>query len=294
MHPKKDANKYDKILKENLEALFLPFLEQLLNIRILASERLPGKMQSTLEREVDFLCKILMGDGQKGILHLEFESEARKNLIYRQSEYHGFLLKKYRLPIYHVVVYLGERRPNIPTQLKPEEVFTGFELIDLGRLDYRQMLSSQVPEAIVLAILGNFNEEPPEEVLRSILERLQQVARGELSLEKYLRQLNVLSGLRKLHELTVKTIEAMPITYDIETDFLFKKGKEKGLEEGLEKGLEKGREEGVENKERIVVTRAWKKGLPPEEIAELADMPVEHVKEIIAELENKAEGGNAC
>lgn len=148
-----------------------------------------------------------------------------------------------------------------------------FELIDLGRLDYRQMLSSQVAEAVVLAILGNFNQESPEQVLRSVLERLQQVAKGVLSLEKYLRQLNVLSGLRKLHELTVKTTEAMPITYDIETDFLYKKGLEKGLE----------------NKERIFVTRAWEKGLSPEEIAELADMPLERVREIIAELEKADE-----
>ncbi len=108
------------------------------------------------------------------------------------------------------------------------------------------------------------------EVLRSTLEGLQQVAKGVRSLQEYLRQLNVLSGLRKLHELTVKTIEAMPITYDIETDFLYKKG--------------------LENKEYIVVTRAWKKGLSPEEIAELADMPLERVREIIAELEAEAEG----
>jgi len=52
----------------------------------------------------------------------------------------------YQLPIHHVVVYLGERRPNIPTRLKPEEVFAGFELIDFGRLDYGQLLSSQAPE----------------------------------------------------------------------------------------------------------------------------------------------------
>lgn len=35
-----------------------------------------------------------------------------------------------------------------------------------------------------------------------IIERLQQVAKGELSLQRYIRQLNILSGLRKLHELT--------------------------------------------------------------------------------------------
>lgn len=160
-------------------------------------------------------------------------------------------------------------------------------MIGLGRLDYKQMLNSQVPEAVVLAILGDFRKEPAEGVIRSILERLKRVVKGELSLEKYIRQLNVLSGLRKLHELTVKTIEAMPITYDISTDFLYKKGKEEGLREGLEEGREKGMEAGEERKEHIFVERGWKKGMPPEEIAELADMPLERVKAIIRELERK-------
>ena len=231
MKPKKEANKYDKIIKENLEALFLPFLEQLLGIRILSAERLPVRLQTTLEREPDFVRKIVNEEGKESILHVEFESEAKRNMVYRVSEYHGILLKKYRLPIFHVVVYLGNRKPNIPTHLEKEEVFTGFELIDLGRLDYRQMLSSQIPEAVVLAILGDFKGKPPEEAIRSIVERLRQVAKGELSLQKYLRQLNVLSGLRKLHELTVKTIETMPVAYDIRTDFLYKKGKEEGRKE---------------------------------------------------------------
>ena len=85
-----------------------------------------------------------------------------------------------------------------------------------------------------------------------------------------------------MHELTIKTIEAMPITYDIRTDFLYKKGKEEGHEEGLEEGL--GR------KEHIVVERGWKKGMAPKEIAELADMPLERVKAIIRELEAERQG----
>ena len=287
MDSKKEANKYDKIIKENLEALFLPFLEQLLNIRIVSSERLEAKLQTTLEREADFLRIILTEDGRKFILHVEFETKAKRLMVYRVSEYHGILLKKYRLPVHHVVVYLGERRPNIPTRLKEEEVFTGFELVDFGRLDYGQLLSSQVPEVVVLAILADFKNKPPEAVIRSIVERLQKVVKGELSLQKYIRQLNVMSGLRKLHELTIKTIEDMPVTYDVRSDFLYKKGKEEGKEEGREEG----REEAFNEKERIVVTRGWQKGMSPEEIAELADMPLERVKAIIEELKTAGKDG---
>ncbi|MCB9350080.1 MAG: hypothetical protein H6573_21615 [Lewinellaceae bacterium] len=74
----------------------------------------------------------------------------------------------------------------------------------------------------------------------------------------------------------------MPVTYDVRSDFLYKKGKEEGKEEG--------REEAFNEKERIVVTRGWQKSMSPEEIAELADMPVERVQAIIRELEAKVKG----
>ena len=40
-------------------------------------------------------------------------------------------------------------------------MFTGFELIEVGRLDYGQLLSSQVPEVVVLAVLADFKKERP-------------------------------------------------------------------------------------------------------------------------------------
>ena len=63
----------------------------------------------------------------------------------------------------------------------------------------------------------------------------------------------------------------MPITYDIRTDFLYKKGKMEGLE----------------LKARTVVARGHERGLSPEEIATLADMPVKWVKAVIREIEEE-------
>lgn len=51
---------------------------------------------------------------------------------------------------------------------------------------------------------------------------------------------------------------------------------------------EQGIELGSEKKELIVVTRAWKKGISPEDIAYLADMELDKVKIIIEHLEQQA------
>ena len=60
-------------------------------------------------------------------------------------------------------------------------------------------------------------------------------------------------------------------------------GRKQGREEGLEQGLEKGREESI----RLVVSRAWKKDMPVEMIADLVGLPVEKVEAIILELTDK-------
>jgi len=62
---------------------------------------------------------------------------------------------------------------------------------------------------------------------------------------------------------------------------IIKELKEKGHKEGLEQGLEKGLEKGKEEKERAVILRAWKKGMPIEEIADLVEAPVAKVEGVI-------------
>ena len=48
-----------------------------------------------------------------------------------------------------------------------------------------------------------------------------------------------------------------------------------------------GKMEGLELKARTVVARGHERGLSPEEIALLADMPVEWVKAVIREIEEE-------
>ncbi len=45
---------YDKIIKENIESVFLQLLERFTGIRIVESEEIKDKLQRTFEREADF------------------------------------------------------------------------------------------------------------------------------------------------------------------------------------------------------------------------------------------------
>lgn len=120
-----EGSLYDKIMRENLLKLFLPLVEERLNFKLKAMHPLPDKQPTTVIRETDafLLIETYSKEEPRFILHIEFESSDDENMIYRISEYHGIELKKHRLPIKHVVVYLGENKPKMKTKLSEEEIF---------------------------------------------------------------------------------------------------------------------------------------------------------------------------
>jgi hypothetical protein len=93
-----------------------------------------------------------------------------------------------------------------------------------------ELLSSQVPEVVLVAILSNYPKEEAENVLRRIVFTLKSLIKNKRVLKIYINQLMMLSRLRKIEALTIKITEEMPIHYDIETDALYLRGTEKGIE----------------------------------------------------------------
>lgn len=274
----KESKSFDKILKENLEELFLPISEKWLGFKIIHSKPLPEKLQVTLEREPDFIRIVETDKPDTFILHLEFQSTNDPEMLYRQAEYKAILQRKYKLPVRQFVIYMGSQPLTMKTQLPENQQFIGFDIYNIQAYDYERLILSEVPQEIVLAILGDFHGEAPEKVIWQIVARLQKVSenKSQLELEKYIRQLNVLSGLRKLQTLTTKITAAMPILldYDIETDRLYKRGIEQGIEQGVEQ-IQKS----------AIVKMLEDDFLTIEQIAAYLSVSVEMVEQIKAELE---------
>ncbi len=153
------ASDYDKILKENIAALLLPLTEKYLNIKIIDSRELKDKLQTTIEKEPDFIRIVKTDTDEEFILHIEFQTQDEEGMIYRMQEYFGLLRRKHGLPVRQFVIYLGKQPSRMQTQLAPEEVFTGFDLKSLRDYSYESLLDSQVPEEIILAILSDLREE---------------------------------------------------------------------------------------------------------------------------------------
>jgi len=255
------GNIYDRIFRENAEHLFIPLVEHFLPIKIASYKILQVSFPQTSEHEVDFLYEIIDENQTKLILHIEFQSANDPAMLQRMQEYHSKIFKKFGLPVESLVINLGQRAFTARTQLKPEEIFTGYRVINLFELSTEELLSAQVPEVVILAFLANYPKNQIEAVLRLTLKKLKQIVVKEKDLRRYLTQLLLLSRLRNFEERTQQIINTMPITYDIETDGLYL--------QGIEKGIEKG------------IILCYKKGFSAEEIAKDLNISLKKVLRII-------------
>ena len=190
-------NHFDRILKENIESLF-PFLAKRLGLDIGKTAELKDKLQVTLEREPDFLKRALHDDPTLDfIFHLELETKDEADMDARELLYNGILYHKYRLPVLQFVIYIGDVPPkNMTGKIKLKNLDFQYHLIDFKTFDYQEFVQSNQPEEVVMAILANFKGTSSDLVVDQILARLKELLGASLRLQKYLRQLEMLSKLR--------------------------------------------------------------------------------------------------
>ena len=272
---KKEGNLYDKILKENIQAA-VPFIARvLLGFDIEKTETIKDKMQITVEREGDFLEKLLYKDKTKdSVLHLEFQSDLNEDPIKRMMLYYGMAFYNYSLPVNQFVIYIGNKpMPKYETHFSHKNVSFKYTLIDIRQFKAELFLNAEKPEVIILAVLADFGVVPPEDILKSILEKIKNITNSEVRLKKFVRQLQVLSMLRNLQPLLNKIKDIMPLTIDYTEDIYYQTGKLEGIELGQLQ------------KDKKFVTNLLKAGtFSPEEIAKLADVSVEFVLKMKKEL----------
>lgn len=194
----KQASQYDKIFKENIEAVIPSLMQNILGIMAVESEELPDDIQHTKERKPDVLKKITDNQGQTFVLHLEFQLVDEPEMVYRMADYHIMLARKYKIPIRQYVLFLGSGVPKMETQYESELMSYRFPLIAFNDLDYHTFLKSDQPEEVIFGVLGDFQGESPETVLHQIIQRVEETTVGDLALKRYFSQLRVLAQLRNL------------------------------------------------------------------------------------------------
>ncbi len=247
----------------------MPIADRLLGIHIGELQKIPDELQVTLERKPDFTKRATNQNGKPFILHIEFQVKSQRKMVLRMQTYKALLQEKHTLPIEQFVIYLGKSRPGMKHRLVDliagEKTNYAFTLVNIQDYTYRSLLTSAVPEEIMLAILSDFQNEDPGTVVKQIIESLKRASDDTVKLQRYIRQLTVFAGLRNLREETRKQIETMAIetNFDISKDSLYLEGVEKGIEE---------------SKRRLVVNLLNNTKLSVTDIAQVAEVSQQYVE----------------
>ena len=267
------GNVFDRIFRENSPRM-IAWIERRFGYQIKEYELLKEKIAKTLEREIDFLCKIITKTDKILLLHMEFQSADNNEMVYRMQEYHALISRKYKLPVRQIVMYLGEEESKMITQLPATGVYTGFELVSIHKIDIEEFISDQFPEIIILALLSNYEKDHIEKVLHTIVGNIKKTVKHKDTLNRYINQLLLFSRLRNLEKTVTKILEDMPITYeiDIEKDYLYKRGVEKG----------------IEKKEIQAIIGCFEVGNDVKTIAKALNISQKRVKQVIEEWKKSA------
>ena len=214
------GNKYDKVFKQVFIG-FLPYLSRrIFGSAVVASQDIETKTQTTIEREADIIKKVTLQNGETFIMHVEFQSENNKHMIYRIKEYNAYIQSKYKMEIRHLVVYTGQPKPTMASKLKEKPVFNGFELLDIRNISVEELLEQNEQESLVMAMLASYGTRNPKEVFRAILEKAQRVVDDKVAMKEFREQLQLFAQIRNLDEELKEVFEEMPINIETIAEFL--------------------------------------------------------------------------
>ena len=203
-------------------------MQNILGITAIESEELPDDIQHTKERKPDVLKRIIDAQGDIFVLHLEFQVIDDIDMIYRMHEYKAMLLRKYKIPVYQHVIFLGKGKAKMPIELKTIDLHFKYNLLEINTISYTTFLKSNKPEEVILAVLADFNKETSENALKKIINRLESTTGSDLALKRHFKQLRILAQLRKLEKkLKEITMDNISKYIDEKRDVAFLVGQEK-------------------------------------------------------------------
>lgn len=269
---KRSASQYDKIFKENIEAVVPSLIINLLHIQVIEAEEIPDDIQHTKERKPDVLKKITDSDGKTFILQIEFQVADEVEMVFRMAEYYIMLRRRYKLPVQQYVLFVGSERPKMVVHMDEESLRFKFPLIVFTDIDYTLFLRSDKPEEVLLAILANFKGQSADNVVRQVVARIEETTQGDFSLKRYFQQLRVLAQLRNLEAQIDKTMDSIADYINEERDILFVRGERKAK---------------VAAERKFISNLLKKMSLSVEQIADIAEVSTDFVLEVKANLAKK-------
>jgi len=271
--------KKDLISKEILTTIIKDIAKYILKLDIKEIEFLNTEKNRLEQRRADVVAKV----DNSYILHLEIQNNNDKNMPLRMLRYFLDIRFSSSLPIKQFVIYIGKEKLLMNSFIKEENLEYNFNIIDMKEIDCDILLKTDTPDALVLAILCDFKDKNPKDVIKYIIKRLHYHTRGNANeFRKYMLMLEELSTNRDFKDILKEDDMLSEINFEKHPSY------EIAMEKGMQRGLEKGLQQGVQEGKKMVARSLLKKKLFDEKtIANLAELPLEVILELKKEIDAK-------
>jgi len=207
--------KKDIISKDIIKKLLVEISKYFLNLDISNKSItfLDKELNRIEKREADIVANI----NDEYILHLEIQNNLDSLMPYRMLRYYtdiAFTLKQNKkdLPIKQYLIYIGKEKANFNLVLNQDSLQYKYNFVDLKQIDCNLLLNENKPEALILAILCDFKDKKPKDIVSFIIDRLREYSNNNsVKFRNYMLILETLSSNRNLKDV-VKEIEMLRTT----------------------------------------------------------------------------------
>ena len=240
-------------------------------------EQLDTVSKRPKELRIDFAQKIIPKNSNPYVLHLEFQSKIDDEFPFRMLEYYEILARKNRLEVEQILVYVGNPKIKpITGNITHKNLQLRYKVLDMNQLEFPELLNSNSPSEIIMAILTNLKDNKPYEIVDLIFERLKETAKTEDELKDALYFLQILSDLRKFGEDISKKLKAMPISLDYRKSTIYSEGRNEGRQEGRQEGKQEGKQE----EKREIAIQLHKSGFDLPMISKFSGLTLTELKKL--------------
>ena len=258
----------DLISKQLLQRLLVGFGNRLFKLDITEAELLNNEQPRIESRRADLVARVKDANGKNYILHIEIQNDNQKNMPLRMLRYYSDIaLAHVGEKVVQHLLYIGKAPLAMPNQIRDHNLLYHYEILDMRKQNSEHFLNSDNPDAIVLAILCDPQEQEPNALVAGIIKELRRLHGDKLDkLRDSLKMLEVLAGNRNLQTVVKENVK---MYIDVEKLGIYQLVKEIGEERGEERGEQK------------VLLQLLKK-FSPEQVAELSGVSLEKVRDIAA------------
>ena len=223
----------DIISKDVISKLVQDIAKYILDIEIENFVLIDKELQRVEDRRADVVANV----DNEYILHIEIQNQNDKKMPFRMMRYYSDIKMVTDLPIKQYLIYIGKDRCNMRKEIIDFDFSYKYNIIDMREIDCQKFIEIDTPDSLVLAILCDFKDRNPQEVVNYIIKRLYEHSNeNERVFREYMLMLEELSKNRNLEKLVEKG-EEMLTEIDYRTLPSFNLGIKKGIEKGIEKGI---------------------------------------------------------